>query len=100
MVVVALGLEVDHERRVALEAQRRRGQERAVEALHAALAQRAARRAAALAAHVVFEAVQEALDAPGRSESAQERRLAAREAEVAALLQRAGAGAALTASGL
>jgi hypothetical protein len=71
VVVVEDGLEVEDERRLALDAQRRRREERAVHALDLPLAQDPPRRAAALAADVVVELVQELLDAPRRGQAPQ-----------------------------
>jgi hypothetical protein len=82
VVVVAVGLEVEHERRVTLQAQGRRAEDRAVQALHAALDQHPARRPAFAAGGVVVELVEETLDARGRRERAQAGRLARGEAEI------------------
>src|SRR6266542_755571 len=64
VVVVVNRLEVDEERRLALDAQRPRREERSVHALNFPLPQHASGRAASLAAHVVVELVEELLNAP------------------------------------
>src|SRR5512144_753064 len=55
VVVVEDRLEIDDERRLALQAQRRRSEQRPVHALNSSLTKYAPRRPAALAAHVVVE---------------------------------------------
>jgi hypothetical protein len=88
VVVVEDGLEVEDEWRLALNAQSRGREERAVHALHLPLAQDPPRGAASLAANVVVELVQKLLDPPGRGQAPQPAGFRCSKSEIGARWQR------------
>ena len=83
VVVVLLGFEIEDQRRMALDPERRGREEGAVHALDGPLGENPPRGTAPGAAGVVLERIEEVLDSPCRREPPEEFGLPARQAEIA-----------------